>query len=108
MFALRAEGDDGLPVVVNGARPSATTIEAQSIFGNTVSIVAASVAGDEDGYIVEEETGMADLAAALGGWWGSSERALASGVPRRARRWIARDERRLRSGDVKGVRDQPA
>jgi hypothetical protein len=85
MFALRAEGDDGLPVVVNGgrrrrlvvvngARPSATTIEAQSIFGNTVSIVAASVAGDEDGYIVEEETGMADLAAALGGWWGSSER----------------------------------
>jgi hypothetical protein len=74
MFALRAEGDDGLPVVVNGARPSATTIEAQSTFGNTVSIVAASVAGDEDGYIVEEETGMADLAAALGGWWGSSER----------------------------------
>jgi hypothetical protein len=53
MFALRPEGDDGLPAVTNKkggrARGGPTQSRRNRDFGNTVSLVAASVAGAEDG-----------------------------------------------------------
>ena len=53
MFALRPKVTTGFPPSqakrLAGAR-RATPIEAQSTVGNTVSIVAASVACDENGY----------------------------------------------------------
>jgi hypothetical protein len=77
------EGDDGLPAVANeavgGRAASATAIEAQSTFGNTVSTVAASRS---------RATSMGILSKKRPGWRGRSDRRLNSvpdPVPQRLR-----------------------
>jgi hypothetical protein len=89
------EGDDGLPAVANeavgGRAASATAIEAQSTFGkHSVDSRGLAVAGDEYGYIVEEETGMA-------GKIRSPALELLVGLA-----VLADGESGLRSGDVRG------